>query len=173
MQGTWDMVLFPGLGRSPGGGHGNPLQYPCLKNLMDRRASQATVHGVPQSQTPLKWLRTQHSTFLTSTPCLWLLVYHAMRRQSLDLVTFPEQSYYQKYLERYGLGMVERTWQNLEVQVHFASRHLCLAQRRVAFLSLYELPPSSLKSQPLLTTSSFHLYVKMVFWGEGLLHFGE
>ena len=41
-----DSVSIPGLGRSPGGGHGNPLQYFCLENSMDRGAWQATVHGV-------------------------------------------------------------------------------------------------------------------------------
>ena len=41
---------FPGLGRSPGGGHGNPLQYSCLENATDRGAWQATVHGVAKSQ---------------------------------------------------------------------------------------------------------------------------
>ena len=41
-----DAGLIPGLGRFPGGGHGNPLQYSCLENLMDRRARRATVHGV-------------------------------------------------------------------------------------------------------------------------------
>ena len=40
-----DLGLFPGLGRSPGGGHGNPLQYSCMENPMDR-AWQAMVHGV-------------------------------------------------------------------------------------------------------------------------------
>ena len=38
-----------GLGRSPGGGHGNPVQYSCLKNPMDRGAWWVTVHGVPES----------------------------------------------------------------------------------------------------------------------------
>ena len=38
--------LIPGLGRSPGEGNGNPLQYSCLENPMDRGAWQATVHGV-------------------------------------------------------------------------------------------------------------------------------
>ena len=33
-----DLCLIPGLGRPPGGGHGNPLQYSCLQNPMDRRA---------------------------------------------------------------------------------------------------------------------------------------
>ena len=37
-----DMGLIPGLGRSTGGGHGNPLQYSCLENSMDRGARQAT-----------------------------------------------------------------------------------------------------------------------------------
>ena len=53
-----DMDLIPGSGRSPGGGHGNPLQYSCLENPMDRGAWQATVHGVAKSQTRLKWLCT-------------------------------------------------------------------------------------------------------------------
>ena len=43
----------PGSGRSPGGGHGNPLQYSCLENPMDREAWWATVHGVAKSQTQL------------------------------------------------------------------------------------------------------------------------
>ena len=43
--------LIPGSGRSPGGGHGNPLQYSCLENPMDRRAWQFTVHRVAKSRT--------------------------------------------------------------------------------------------------------------------------
>ena len=45
--------LIPELGGSPGGGHGSPLQYSCLENSMDRRAWQATVHGVAKSWTRL------------------------------------------------------------------------------------------------------------------------
>ena len=41
-----DLGLIPGLGRSPENGNGNPLQYYCLKNPMDRGARQATVHGL-------------------------------------------------------------------------------------------------------------------------------
>ena len=41
-----DVGLIPGLGRSPGGGNDNPLQYACLENHMDSGAWQATVHGV-------------------------------------------------------------------------------------------------------------------------------
>ena len=39
-----DMGSIPGMGSSPGGGHGNPLQYSCLENPMDRGAWRATVH---------------------------------------------------------------------------------------------------------------------------------
>ena len=50
-----DIDLIPGLGRSPGGGNGNPLQYSCLENPMDRGAwgGAATVHGVTKSWTRL------------------------------------------------------------------------------------------------------------------------
>ena len=44
-------VRFHGSGRSPGGGHGNPLQYSCLENLMDRGAWLDTVHGVSELDT--------------------------------------------------------------------------------------------------------------------------
>ena len=48
-----DTGLMPGLGRSPGGGNGNPFQYSCLENSMDRGAWKAVVHGVAKSQTQL------------------------------------------------------------------------------------------------------------------------
>ena len=51
--------LVPGLGRSPGGGNGNPLQYSCLGNPMDRGVWQATVHGVTKIPTQLS---TYHTT---------------------------------------------------------------------------------------------------------------
>ena len=44
-----DASSIPGLGRCPGGGNGNPLQYSCLENPMDREAWWATVHGVTKS----------------------------------------------------------------------------------------------------------------------------
>ena len=51
-----DACRSPGLGRSPGDEHGNPLQYSCLENPMDRGAWWATVHGVAESLTQLKQL---------------------------------------------------------------------------------------------------------------------
>ena len=46
-----DSGLIPGLGRSPGEGNGNPLQYSCLENPIDRGAWWATVHRVAESDT--------------------------------------------------------------------------------------------------------------------------
>ena len=48
-----DLGSIPGLGRSPGEGNGNPLQYSCAENPMDRGAWWATVHGVAKSWTRL------------------------------------------------------------------------------------------------------------------------
>ena len=55
----------PRSGRSPGGGHGNPLQYSCLKNAMDRGAWRVTVHSVTEMDTNEA---TQHA----HRPCKWL-----------------------------------------------------------------------------------------------------
>ena len=44
-----DAESIPESGRSPGGGNSNPLQYSCLKNIMDRGAWQATIHGITKS----------------------------------------------------------------------------------------------------------------------------
>ena len=51
---TGDTVSISGLGRSPGGGNGNPLQYSSLENLMDRGAWQAAVQRITKSQTGLR-----------------------------------------------------------------------------------------------------------------------
>ena len=56
-----DMGSIPGSGRSPGGGHGNPLQYSCLENPMARGAWWAAVYGVAQSRTRLKRLSSSSS----------------------------------------------------------------------------------------------------------------
>ena len=53
-----DASAVPGSGRTPGGEHGNPLQYSCLENPVDRGAWRATVHGVAKSRTRLKRLST-------------------------------------------------------------------------------------------------------------------
>ena len=70
--------MIPGLGRSSGGGNGNPLQYSCLGNPMDRSAWRAAVHGVAKSQTRLKCLTH------TSPDPKWLLSKAQEIRKSLS-----------------------------------------------------------------------------------------
>ena len=58
-----DNGSIPGSGRSPGGGYGNPLQYSCLEDPVDKRAWWATVHRVPKSwNTQMKQLSTHASS---------------------------------------------------------------------------------------------------------------
>ena len=57
-----DMGSIPGLGRCPGGGHGNPLQYSCLENPMEKGAWQDTVHRVTKSRTRLKRFSSSSSS---------------------------------------------------------------------------------------------------------------
>ena len=59
------MGSIPGSGRSPGGKNGNPFQYSCLENPIDKEAWQATAHGVTKSQTPLKRLSMHARMLLT------------------------------------------------------------------------------------------------------------
>ena len=60
-----DASSIPGSRRSPGGEHGNPLQYSCLENPTDRGSWEATLHRVAESQTGLKQLST-HAWILSS-----------------------------------------------------------------------------------------------------------
>ena len=81
-----DAGLIPGLGRSPVGGHDNPLQYSCLENPMDRGAWWAMVHSVTKTCTWLKWLGThtrlsQADLSQCSIPKMLLGIYEcAMKR---------------------------------------------------------------------------------------------
>ena len=68
---TGDVSSIPASGRSPGEGHGNPLQYSCLENPMDRGAWWAAVHGVTKSWTRLKRLSTH--AHLLNLCCWWCL----------------------------------------------------------------------------------------------------
>ena len=61
------MGSIPGSGRSPGVGNGNPNQYSCLENPMDRGAGQATVHGVAKSLTQLKQLSMHQFSSVTQS----------------------------------------------------------------------------------------------------------
>ena len=63
-QETWNVGSIPGSGRSSGRRHDNPLQYPCLENLMD-----GGVHGITKGQTQPKWLSTHTPSPLEKLAC--------------------------------------------------------------------------------------------------------
>ena len=63
---TGDTGLIPGSGRSVGEGNGNPFQYSCLKNSMNRRAWQATVHGVTRESDTTCQLNNNDGNFMHS-----------------------------------------------------------------------------------------------------------
>ena len=63
-----DLGSIPGLGRSPGEENGNPLQYCCLDNSMNRGALQATVHGIAESDMTEQW-NTNTYTLLKTPHC--------------------------------------------------------------------------------------------------------
>ena len=69
-----DLDSIPGLGRSPGEGNGNLLQYSCLENPMDRGAWWATVHGVAKSWTRLSNFTFTFTLVISLTNCLSLVI---------------------------------------------------------------------------------------------------
>ena len=89
---TGDGGLIPESGRSPGGGHSNPLQYSCLKNPMDREAWWATVHSIAKSQIRQKGLSTRAQTFIEQTVC-----YMAGKSTKVDPL-YSNTDGYQKYI---------------------------------------------------------------------------
>ena len=80
---TRDLGLIPGLGRSPEAGNGNPPQYSCLKNPMDRGAWQATVHGV--AELDMTEQRSMHASCVPGTAHWLICATHLITNQ--DLVT--------------------------------------------------------------------------------------
>ena len=86
-----DTGLTPGLGRSPGEGHGNPLQYSCLENPLDRGAWWVTVHGVTKSWTRLSNL-AQHR--LKKKAAIWSNKWMNLEDNMLSEITTEKQIAY-------------------------------------------------------------------------------
>ena len=89
-----DVGSTPGSGRSPGKGNGNPLQYSCLENPMDRGAWWATVHDL-QSQTQLnEWLLL---VFCFSNELDFFVIFIMMKRTKILLVSFGSSKAFLRY----------------------------------------------------------------------------
>ena len=83
--GTKNMCLIPGLGRSPGGGHGNPLQYSCLKNSMDRGAWGTTDHGVAKESDMTEQLSTRAHKYQNQAKSLVILSDLLTEKESIPI----------------------------------------------------------------------------------------
>ena len=124
-----DAGSIPGLGRSPGRGHVNPLQYSCLGNSMDRGAWWATVHGIEKSQTQLKQLSMRTSSFaemfvrrpVLHSSLLWNTVKHHLLQEA-----FPDL----------GLGLGTLSLLLLPCSSSQNIAHLCLLNRLEYLLSV-------------------------------------
>ena len=84
-----DLNLIPGLGRSSGEGNGNPLQYSCLGNFMDRGTWRATVQGVPKESSMAQGLNNNNKTFMCRFFFVNMLLAHLgkyLRAQLLDFM---------------------------------------------------------------------------------------
>ena len=119
-----DPGSIPGLGKSLEGGHGKPLQYPCLENPMDRGAWQATVHGVTKSQTRLKWLST-HALLLYCS----CLIMSCLRRRNIAYLFLCLQG--QKAM---GTQQIFVKWLIVGVSYHL---NLCFRYRKLPFLFIH------------------------------------
>ena len=93
--------LIPGSGRSPGEGYGNPLQYSCLENSMDRGAWRAMVHGVAKALDVTEWLNNNNNPSPPPSPQLevWLFPsggrgwgVHSSPKEGHDQVQVPRSS---------------------------------------------------------------------------------
>ena len=83
---TGDRGSIPGSGRAAGGGIGNPLQYSCLQNSMDREAWWATVHGVTKSRIRLSNTHTHTHLFISGVYLLYNVVLVSAVQQSKSAV---------------------------------------------------------------------------------------
>ena len=90
-----DSGSIPGLGRSPEGGNGTPLQYCCLENFKDRGACWATVHRVAKSQTRL-------SEYACTIDYNCQIIPIMILESNLNLDYLPEKSYGQRSLAGYS-----------------------------------------------------------------------
>ena len=115
-----DLGLIPGLGRSPGGGHRNPLQYSCLENPMDRGAWWATVRWVAKSQTRLSDL-SQHTACITEK-----LFYLQLSRKAGSEILKNDLEFYFYYI--LGLSSHHTQW----YKGHFVKCHFIDAFSHIA-----------------------------------------
>ena len=134
-----DVGSIPGSGRSPGGGHSNPLQHSGLENSMDRGAWQATVHRVAKSQTRLKWLGRTMTSFDLSHLSEGLIFKHA------DTLRCWELGHSYGFFARSGLGTQLKLFLHYKLEYFYSDHWSCCfyKQKNLSFTVTNPPPPAS------------------------------
>ena len=122
------------LGRSLGGGHGNPLQYSCLENPMDRGAQWATVHGVAKNWTGLKWPSTARNSTVLSTNII-----SVSRSNSGSPIAFSYVSFLQSGQSLSHVWLFATPW----TAAHQASLSITNSRSLLKLMSIEAVMPSS------------------------------
>ena len=156
----------PGSGRSSGGGCGNPLQYSCLENPLDRRAWWATVHGISKSQTQLKWLST-YTQHQEKSEIFWYLA------MTVTCLSMTVKSIYQSSLGYVPLVWMDLIWRPLRSLVlRLIIAHVGqISTIWLIILSCQGLPWPQLTSNKALASHSE--FLDEFPWWPDKLHFGE
>ena len=121
-----DLGSISGSGRSPGGRNSDPIQNPCLQNLMDRGAWWATIHGVTKSRTPSSnWAHTH--IFLTR---------NAIIKQVLQAKTRWHQRVIQIYINKQGMSgkVIFLDKRQLQLHFYFTWGFKCMSMELIIFL---------------------------------------
>ena len=184
------MGSIPGSGRSPGEGNGNPLQYPCLGNPMDRGAWQAAVHGAAKSRTRLsrQALLSHYCLwspyFLTSTiprfPWLHFISFRTLRYFTAGLnslkhhksliscsscILVNSSSLNEQFRSAHLLP--HEKWKNKfgwDWTIFLISSKIVLKFSRLVFVSFKLLPLTQIFFFPCRLMFKFGLVVKTIFW---------
>ena len=130
-----DTSSIPGSGRAPGGGHGNPLQYSCLENSMDRGVWWATGHGVAKTQMWLKWL-SMHTQKLARHTWEWKEMPKAVVLNPVDCSKWPREKGRYEWPEALGKKESER-----ELSGYLGPPKYMESYLEVSFLRHIYLPP--------------------------------
>ena len=128
-----DLSSIPGSGRSPGGGHGNPLQHSCLKKLMEKGSQQAIAYRVAKSQTQLKLL------------CMYALNQSLRIAKLSSCHPFPYIFYSKSFIKTYkDCHLITIWWGKQSILHHFFfwhPIHFCMSNMHFHFAQGLAGPP--------------------------------
>ena len=154
-----DAGSIPGLGRSPGGKHGNPLQYSCMENALDRGAWWATVHRVAKSRTLLKWLSMHthevghdFSHIISQLMCVYVHTYMYIFYVYMYTFMYTYMYIFYVYIKYIYILCVLYIYGYMDINVCYTHTHVYAYTYSMFFISPH-------RRMPLLATCYFDLWI--------------